>query len=212
MNFGPNDAVWVILAATLVFFMQAGFATREAGLVRSKNAINVATKVVAGTMIGCLVYWAVGFGLMLGRGNEWAGMGGFLVGEDADGPTLAKLARNMALACVSATIVSGGVAARIRPAPYLPWSPRFLRGGCPPCGHWMLVGWLRQRGLQDFAGSLGVHALGGFAALAALVAVGPRAGRFVSGQVPAKIPGSSLPLAVLGTFLIWFGFVGQTGG
>ncbi len=212
MNFGPNDAVWVILAATLVFFMQAGFATREAGLVRSKNAINVATKVVAGTMLACLAYWAVGYAVMLGRGNEWMGTSGFLVGDEADGPTLAKLARNMALACVSATIVSGAVAERIRLAPYLLWTLAYAGVVYPLFGHWVLVGWLRQRGVQDFGGSLGVHALGGFAALAALVAVGPRAGRFVAGQVPAKIPGSSLPLAVLGTFLIWFGFVGETGG
>src|SRR5262249_60627154 len=126
MNFGPNDAVWVILAATLVFFMQAGFATREAGLVRSKNAINVATKVVAGTMIGCLVYWAVGFGLMLGRGNEGGGMGGVLVGGGGGGPPLAKLARNKAVACVSAAVVSGAGPRRLRPAAQFPWDPVVL--------------------------------------------------------------------------------------
>ena len=161
MNFSSNDAVWIIFAATLVFFMQAGFATREAGLVRSKNAINVATKVLGGTMLGCLAYWAIGFALMLGPGNDWLGTTGFFPGEGTDGAALAKLARNMALACVTVTIVSGAVAERLRLLPYLIVTAVLAGVVFPLFGHWALLGWLRGRGFVDYAGSLTVHGLGG---------------------------------------------------
>src|SRR5512143_3049395 len=116
MKLGQIDSVWVLIAASLVFFMQAGFATREAGLTRSKNAMNAATKILGGTVVVALLFWAVGYSLLHGSGG-FLGSGDLFVSGDADSSILVGFFYRMALALVPAAILSGAVAERMRLAP-----------------------------------------------------------------------------------------------
>jgi ammonium transporter, Amt family len=202
-----SDAMMVMVAASLVFFMQAGFATREAGLTRSKNAINVASKILVGTLVGALVFWAWGFGFMEGAGGEWLGTSDFLLGGDARAKLPAFFLR-LAFGCAALSILSGAVAERMRLGPYLVTTVLFMGFIYPIFGRLALHGLIARQGFVDAAGATWVHSLGGWMALAGALAVGPRAGRFVDGRKPVKIPGASIPLAVLGTFILWLGMIG----
>src|SRR5215831_11233149 len=211
MKLSQIDTVWVLIAASLAFFMQAGFAARECGLTRAKNAMSAASKILSNAIIVALIFWAIGFSLLHGPGNI-VGFGEALVAVDADPPTLAFFILDLAMALLPGAILSGALAERIRILPFVLAAALLALIGYPVYAHWATVGWLAGRGLVDGAGTLTVHALAGFWALAGIIVVGPRAGRFDASRRPAAIPGSSLPLSILGTFVLWIGFVGLNGG
>ena len=209
------QTVWVVFAASLVFLMQAGFAAREAGLTRSKNAMNVALKLLMGMLVGTLLGWALGSGLLLGEGSAWVGSHGFFGSAPSGVPAYASLVvLHAALACAAVAVLSGAVAERIRLLPYLAIAALFAGLAYPLFARWAAspVGWLATRGFVDAGGATTVHSLGGWLALAGLIVVGPRAGRFGEGRRPTPIPGSSMPLAALGTFIIWLGIIGANAG
>ena len=200
------DTLFMLLAALLVAFMQPGFALLEAGLHSSKNIINIFMKNVADFAVAGLAYWAVGFGLMYGAGWFLAGYTNDTVAVSAD------FFFQMVFAATAATIVSGAVGGRMKFGAYLLFSVLMTGLVYPFLGAWQWGGgWLSQLGFYDFAGSSVVHAVGGFAALGAVLAIGPRIGRYVDGKPVAK-PGHNLAYAGLGVFLLWIGWFGFNGG
>lgn len=216
--------VWMMVATFLVFIMHLGFATLEAGLTRSKNTVNILCKNVCVVAIGVLTYAAVGFNLMY-PGEAYAGgffgFSGFGIGTDAAGLTAAYnpgytywtdfLFQGM-FAATAATIVSGAVAERIKLNSFLLFATLYVSFVYPIVGMWHWGGgWLAAKGFHDFAGSTIVHSVGGWGALAGILVLGPRIGKFVAGHVQ-PIPGHSLPLATIGVFLLWFGWFGFNGG
>ena len=212
---------WLLVCSGLVFLMQPGFMCLESGLTRSKNSINVAVKNLADFGISVALFWAFGYALMFGRsGAGGIGSTGFFLNLDSD-PDLAAFFLFQAMFCSTATtIVSGAVAERLKFRAYL--IVALLISGLiyPVFGHWAwngvvsgnLTGWLGNLGFVDFAGSTVVHSIGAWVALAALLVVGPRAGRFPTQGRPRKIHGSNLPLSVLGAMLLWLGWLGFNGG
>src|SRR5215470_6400899 len=209
MKWTQIDSVWILVAACLVLFMQAGFAAREAGIGRSKNGMSVAAKIIGGIAVTSLVFWIVGFSVM--RRLDGADM---FLSADSDPGVLAVFLYEVALACIPAAILSGAVAERIRLAPFLVIVAIYGAAVYPLFGHWTVGGggWLGNRGFVDGARATSVHAMGGFLALAGVLIVGPRAGRFDAARRATPIPGSSLPLAILGTFILWLGFLAAAGG
>ena len=214
--------VWTILAAALVFFMQAGFALLEAGFSRAKNAVNIIMKNVMDASAGALVFFAVGFGLMFG--SSWGGLigtdGFFLmgVGDRPETWTYAFYFFQAVFAATVATIVSGAVAERIKFSGYLVFSVAITGVIYPVFGAWAWgglfngSGWLEALGFIDFAGSTVVHSVGGWAALAGALVVGPRVGKYAEDGTPRSIPGHSLPLAALGVFILWLGWFAFNAG
>ncbi|MDR1893205.1 MAG: ammonium transporter [Spirochaetales bacterium] len=215
----PLDYLWVIVGSALVFMMQAGFAMVESGLTRSKNSINVAIKNLTDFGISTMVYWICGFGLMFG-----ASLGGLTGGSlflfQPPGVWPAVFLLFQAVFCsTAATIVSGAVAERMRFSSYIISTALLSALIYPLFGHWAwggamegtASGWLAKRGFVDFAGSTVVHSLGGWMALALLLIIGPRTGRFGPDGSARTINGSSIPMAVLGVFLLWFGWIGFNG-
>jgi len=233
----PNKAVnfaWTLLAAFLVFFMQAGFALVETGLARAKNAVAVLTKNFMDCLIGGLAFWAFGFAFMFGgsalapgleHGNPLIGLSGFLLNGEAYDVTTAMLwFFQMVFAATSATIVSGAMAERTKTTAYLAYSFLISALIYPIYGHWVWGGgWLANLsqylpflgegvGARDFAGSGVVHAVGGFVGLAGAWLVGPRLGKFNRDGTPNVIPGHNLSLMTLGTFILFFGWFGFNPG
>ena len=215
------DILWVLVSAGLVFVMQPGFLALEAGLTRSKNSINVAVKNIADFGIATILYWIFGFALMFGlTKGGWIGSTSFLAPIGQGEAWLSTFFLYQLMFCATAvTIISGAVAERTRFSAYLIISVIVSGLIYPLFGHWAWggafegpSGWLAERGFIDFAGSTVVHSVGGWAALAVLLVVGPRAGRFPIGDAPRKIPGSNIPLALLGVLLLWFGWIGFNGG
>jgi len=217
------DTIWVLLAAVLVFFMQAGFAMVESGLTRAKNAVNIMMKNMMDLSIGSISFYFIGFAIMFGNGNGYFGTSGFMPdASKADDfaslawtsvPVLAAFIFQAVFAATAATIVSGAVAERIKFSAYLVISILITTIIYPVSGHWGWGGgWLGDFGFTDFAGSTIVHSVGGWAALAAVLVLGPRIGKFSSdGQVRA-IPGHNVPLATLGVFILWMGWYGFNPG
>ncbi|MFP4227905.1 MAG: ammonium transporter [Salinivenus sp.] len=216
------DYVWTILAAALVFFMQAGFALLEAGFSRAKNAVNIIMKNVMDASAGGLAFFAVGFGVMFG--TSWGGIvgtDGFFLTGTGDQPetwTYAFYFFQAVFAATAATIVSGAVAERIKFSGYLVFSIAITAVIYPVFGAWAWGGlfngggWLESLGFIDFAGSTVVHSVGGWAALAGALVVGPRVGKYADDGTPRTIPGHSLPLAALGVFILWLGWFGFNAG
>lgn len=214
--------VWTIFAAILVFFMQAGFALLETGFTRSKNAVNIIMKNFMDVGAGGLVFFAVGFGLMFGTtAGGWIGTDGFfLSGIEGQDTTWiwAFFIFQAVFAATAATIVSGAVAERTKFTGYLIFSILITAVIYPVFGSWAWgglfngSGWLENLGFIDFAGSTVVHSVGGWAALAGALVVGPRVGKYDEGGKPKHIPGHSLPLAALGVFILWFGWFGFNAG
>ncbi len=217
--------VWMMLATGLVFIMHLGFACVESGLCRSKNATNILFKNTLVPCIGLLIYAAWGFNLMypgFGEGDSgWLKFAGFGIGTDAAGLTSAYnpgytywtdfLFQGM-FAATAATIVSGAVAERVKLWPFLIFTVFFVGLTYSICGSWQWgAGWLKQAGFYDFAGSTIVHSIGGWGALAGILLLGPRHGKFVDGKV-RPILGHSMPLATIGVFLLWLGWFGFNGG
>jgi Amt family ammonium transporter len=219
---GLLNAGWVLVAAILVIFMNAGFAMLETGLCRQKNAVNILSKNLIVFGIATLVYWAFGFGLMFGSGNGIIGWNGFFLNSQNSAtygleqfplgiPLAVFFLFEMAFAGTSATIVSGAVAERVTFLAFLIFSV-FKVLTYSVIGHWAWGnGWLEQLGFIDFAGSTVVHAAGGWAALAGVAILGPRQGKYQRGQIQ-PLPGHNLSLATLGCFILWIGWFGFNGG
>ncbi len=207
------DTMWLMVAAILVFLMQAGFALLEAGSIRSKNTINVLMKNLLDLCFGAIAYMAVGWAFMYGEGTAFIGLDQFFL-AGVEGSDLAGWFFQMVFAATAATIVSGAVAERTKFAAYAIFSVIITAIIYPISGHWVWSGqaWLFDMGFRDFAGSTVVHSLGGWAALMGAIVVGPRIGRFNKDGSPNKIAGHSMPLLALGTFILWFGWFGFNPG
>ena len=230
------DTVWVMVAAFLVFFMNAGFALVESGFCRSKNTVNILAKNFIVFAIACLTFWATGFALMFGDGNLILGLKGFfLMGADnsplLDGegysgvytaiawtgvPLDAKFFFQLVFAATAATIVSGAVAERIKFQAYLLFAALLVAVMYPITGHWIWGGgWLGDimgTNFMDFAGSTVVHSVGGWAALAGVLMLGPRLGKYRKDGSINAIPGHSIALATLGGLILWLGWFGFNPG
>ena len=224
------DVLWTLVAAVLVFWMQAGFAMIEAGFSRAKNVINILKKNLMDVSLGSLAFWAVGFGLMFGTSYGWFGRDGFfLSGYEARTDTYSFLLFQTVFCATAATIVSGAMAERTRFASYLIYSVCITAFIYPVFGAWSWGslfagnGWLEGAtsgplyilGLPpfiDFAGSTVVHSVGGWAALAGAMMLGPRVGKFGSDGHPRPILGHSMPLVILGGFVLWMGWFGFNAG
>lgn len=215
------DILWVVLCAGLVFNMQIGFLCLEAGLTRSKNAINVATKNMADLCIALLLYWSFGFALMFGNSqNGMLGSDLFMLDVAIDDSWPLAFFLFQAMFCTTAaTIVSGAAAERMRFNAYLIIAALSAGLIYPLFGHWAWggalregQGWLAQGGFVDFAGSTVVHGVGGWIALATILVIGPRTGRFEAKWLRQSMPGSNLPMAMLGSLLLLFGWFGFNGG
>ncbi len=215
--------LWTLVAAALVFFMQAGFAMVEAGFTRAKNAINIMMKNMMDFSIGSLIFWAVGFGLMFGAtSNGFFGTSDFFLsswqGPDGDQWVLAFWMFQVVFAGTAATIVSGAMAERTKFVAYLCYSAFICGIIYPVFGSWAWGslfhgnGWLEKLGFIDFAGSTVVHSVGAWCALAGAIVLGPRTGKYgPKGEVRA-IPGHNIPLAALGVFILWLGWFGFNPG
>lgn len=217
----PSQAsvVWVLVCTALVLVMQAGFGMLESGLSRAKHSIHVAIKNLADACLSMTVFWLVGFGLMFGASSAgWIGTSHFAV---ADGTSLLVFFAFQAVFCGTATtIVSGATAERMRFGAYMIVSAMMALLIYPIFGHWAWggaipgtsPGWLADKGFIDFAGSTVVHGIGGWAALAVVITLGPREGRFAGGACTETMTGHSYPIAAVGVILLWFGWLGFNGG
>ncbi len=221
MDHNYLDIIWVLIAAAMVFVMQAGFLCLEAGLTRRKNSINVAIKNVADFGISILLFWMFGFAIMFGATRSgWLGLSHFFVDISGNGPWLTTFFLFQVMFCGTAvTIVSGAVAERVRFGGYLLMAMVVSVLIYPVFGHWawggLLTGqpgWLARMGFVDFAGSSVVHGIGGWVSLGAVLILGSRTGRFPKGNLAREISGSDLPLAMLGALLLWFGWIGFNSG
>ncbi len=216
------DTMWTLIAAFLVFLMQAGFAMVEVGFTRQKNSANIVMKNLMDFGVGSLAYWAVGFALMFGAGNALFGTTGWFMGGGegtfdslswATPPLTAKWLFQAVFAATAATIVSGAMAERTKFSSYLIYSGLISGLIYPISGHWIWGGgWLASREFLDFAGSTVVHSVGGWAALVGAMVVGPRLGKYTKDGKPRAIPGHSMPLGILGVMILWFGWFGFNPG
>lgn len=212
------DVVWLATASALVFLMQAGFALLESGMSRAKNAINVVMKNYMDVCIGSIVFWAVGYGLMFGNNSSgWLGWSHFFLHQAASWDYSYLLFQTM-FAATAATIASGAMAERARFGSYLLGAMVITGVIYPVFGSWAWgsayegSGWLAAKGFIDFAGSSVVHSLGGWCALAAVLVLGPRLGRYDRDGKAREIPGHNLNYVALGGLLLWFGWFGFNGG
>ena len=216
------DYVWTLVAAALVFFMQAGFALVESGFTRAKNAINIMMKNLMDFSIGSIAFWAVGFGLMFGATKTgWFGMSGFFLSDFTPGGdpwVLAFWMFQVVFAATAATIVSGAMAERTKFSGYIFYSIFVSALIYPVFGSWAWGslyqggGWLEALGFIDFAGSTVVHSVGGWAALAGAIVLGPRLGKYGKDGKIKPILGHNMPLAALGVFILWLGWFGFNPG
>ena len=211
------DAMWVLIAAFLVFLMQAGFGMVEAGFIRAKYACNILTKNFLDYCIASIMFFLVGYALMFGEGNGFIGFSGFALESGGSCPENLPLwvfwLFQAAFCGAAATIVAGAMAERMKFVAYLLYTVVISSLVYPIIGHWIWGGgWLAEMGFADFAGSTVVHATGGCAGLIGAALLGPRIGKYGSnGQVRA-IAGHSIPLAALGVFILWFGWFGFNPG
>lgn len=221
LNLNILDMIWVLICSALIFLMQAGFLCLEAGLTQTKNSINVAMKNLTDFAISSIIFWMFGFGIMFGDSQlGWLGQSHFFVKLSSQDPWLAVYFLFQVMFCGTAvTIISGGVAERMRFFGYLIVVILTASFIYPLFGHWVWggnfigeQGWLQEFGFIDFAGSTVVHSVGGWVTLATLIVVGNRQGRFDKRNGPFQIPGNDLPMAMLGVLLLWFGWIGFNGG
>ncbi|ULL14656.1 ammonium transporter [Paenibacillus sp. H1-7] len=220
------DSVWVMLAAILVIFMQAGFALLEAGSTRMKNAGHVAGKTILTFGICAIAFWAVGFGFAFGDGNSFIGTGGFFLDgtQEQTAASISLFAESpipigilflfqLAFCGVSLAIAWGGFAERGKLPVYFIFGILFTVLIYPIVAHWVWGGgWLGQLGMQDFAGSTVVHLQGATAALVATLLLKPRIGKYNKDKTPNLIPGHNQVLSVLGVIILWVGWFGFNAG
>jgi Amt family ammonium transporter len=221
------DIVWTIVSAALVFFMQAGFAMVETGFTRAKNAANIMMKNLMDFCMGCCAFWFIGFGLMFGKsdgffGTSWFAFNWQQAHEAGDWP-FTFFVFQLVFAATAATIVSGAMAERTKFLAYLIYSIVISGLIYPISGGWAwnglfgdynggTAGWLENLGYIDFAGSGVVHLVGGAAALAGAIVLGPRIGKYGPNGEPRAIPGHNLPLGMLGVFILALGWIGFNAG
>ena len=217
MTFNAINTMWILLAAFLVFFMQAGFGMVEAGLVRTKNAANIIMKNLLDFCFAALGYFIFGYAIMYGGSGLFVGTDGwFLVGAESavEGvPLEAVWLFQAVFAGTAATIVAGAVAERMKFVAYLGYAFLLSAFIYPVVGHWVWGGgWLADFGFYDFAGSTVVHGVGGVSALVGAWLLGPRFGRFGPDGSPHVIAGHNMPLVGMGVFILWFGWFGFNAG
>ena len=217
------NAIWVVVTATLVLFMQAGFAMLEIGLSRMKNAGAVAGKILINVAIAFLMYWAIGFAIGFGNGNDFWGTSGWFMNVSHYKDTFSSLAYSntpleaqyffeVVFCAVSIAIVFGTMLDRTKFSTYVIFAVVFTGVIYPIVQHWTWGGgWLFNLQFQDFAGSSIVHLQGALAALAGTLLLGPRIGKF-RGKKAVPIPGHSIPLAILGVIILWIGWMGFNPG
>ncbi|MEO6245074.1 MAG: ammonium transporter [Opitutaceae bacterium] len=238
------DTVWVLVAAMLVFFMNAGFALVESGLCRAKNCVNILSKNFVVFALSTISFWVIGWGLMFGDGNSFMGLKGlFFLGGADNSPALgeaymamnpfsvdkyagdygainwtpvplwAKFFFQLVFAGTAATIVSGAVAERIKFGAFMIFSLLLVAFVYPITGHWIWGGGLLAAdNFRDFAGSTVVHSVGGWAALAGVIVLGPRLGKFGKDGKVHPIPGHNMTSAALGVLILWLGWFGFNPG
>ena len=226
------DTVWVLVTAFLVFFMNAGFALVESGLCRAKNAVNILAKNFIVFAASSLAFWAVGFALMFGNGSDFVGTSGWAlhgadnspaIGDAYQGvfsalnwtgvPLFAKFFFQLVFAGTAATIVSGAVAERIKFVSFVVFSFILVALIYPVGGHWAWGGgWLSKMGFADFAGSTVVHSIGGWAALAGVIVLGPRLGKYLPDGAVKPILPHNMTSATLGALILWLGWFGFNPG
>lgn len=220
---GGTDILWVALCSALVFLMQGGFLCLESGLTRDKNSINVAIKNLADFCLTTVVFWLVGYSLMFGTSSAgWFGMGRYMLDFAVlDASETTFFVFQVMFCGATVTIISGVVAERLRFGTYLIVAVVVSGLIYPVAGHWAWAGFgggdgdgfLAAMGFVDFAGSSVVHSVGGWSALALLIVVGPRLGRFgTENELASLIRPSNLPLAALGVILLFVGWLGFNGG
>ncbi|WP_047246053.1 ammonium transporter [Maribacter thermophilus] len=216
---GDMGALWITIAAVLVFFMQAGFTLVEVGFTRSKNSGNIIMKNIMDLAVGSIMFWAVGYGIMYGSDLV---LGGLFRSSPSDqgyfffsATDWYNLFFQTVFCATAATIVSGAVAERTKFSTYLILSAVLTTLIYPISGSWYWPfdddAWLNTAGFVDFAGSSVVHAVGGGAALVAAIMVGPRIGKYVDGEVKV-LPGHNMMYGSLGVFILWLGWFGFNGG
>ena len=214
-TFNALDTIWVLLGAILVFWMQAGFAMVESGFTRAKNAGNIIMKNLMDFVLGTIIYWVIGFGIMMGP--DILGVIGkvdfFIRGNyDSAFPTMAFVIFQTVFCATAATIVSGAMAERTKFISYLIYSAVISAVIYPISGHWIWGGgWLSQLGFHDFAGSTAVHMVGGVAALVGAKILGPRIGKYDKDGKSKAIPGHNIAIGALGVFILWMGWFGFNG-
>lgn len=214
------DTIWVVLSAAMILLMEGGFALLEAGFVRQKNAVSIIMKVFVDITFGALIFFFFGFALMYGKdAGGLIGTTGFMMGGDLTHINLTITHDTYwlfqcAFVIAVISIVSGAVAERINFHAYILFTVAMTGLIYPVAGHWIWAvgGWLGSLGMIDFAGSAVIHALGGFAALAAAIVIGPRIGKFTENGTANIVPPSNLPLASVGAFILWFGWFGFNSG
>jgi ammonium transporter, Amt family len=227
------DTIWVLVAAFLVFWMNAGFALVESGFCRAKNAVNILSKNFIVFAISTLSFYVIGWGLMFGDGNGFMGLKGLFMLSGADNspatgdayqgvysainwtgvPLMAKFFFQLVFAGTAATIVSGCVAERIKYASFIAFSFVLVAFIYPVTGHWIWGGgWLAKKGFWDFAGSTAVHTVGGVAGLAGILLLGPRLGKYRPDGSASAIPGHNLTSGTLGCLILWLGWFGFNPG
>ena len=227
------DTVWVLVAGMLVFFMNLGFGLVESGFARAKNTVNIISKNFVVFAIASIAFFIVGWGLMYGDGNGFLGLQGLLMLGGADNspavgdayqgvysaiswtgvPLMAKFFFQLVFAATAATIVSGAVAERIKYGSFIVFSFLLVAFVYPVVGHWIWGGgWLAELGFWDFAGSTVVHSTGAWAALAGVLVLGPRIGKYGKDGKVNAIPGHNMTSALTGAFILWLGWFGFNPG
>jgi Amt family ammonium transporter len=212
------DGFLFIIAGILVMWMAAGFAMLEAGLTRTKNNATVLTKNIALFAISCMMFYFIGYNLMYGEGNAFIGTGMMLSGKTNEAmgyPVMADFFFQVVFVATAASVISGSIAERMKLWPFLIFVVILSSIIYPIQGHWTWggseLGGLLS-GFSDFAGSTIVHSVGGWAALAGVLILGARKGKYAKNGAVRPIPGSNLTLATLGTFILWMGWFGFNGG
>ncbi len=217
------DTAWTVLTAMLVMFMQAGFAMVVTGFTRAKNACNAMMKSCFDFCFASIAFWAVGFAIMFGAGNDLFGTSGFFLRESSEEtfgslswtvvPLECKYFFQLVFCGTAATIVAGAMMERTKFIAYILYSIAISAFIYPVSGHWIWGGgWLSKLGMWDFAGSTVVHSVGAWLSLAGAYMVGPRVGKYNSDGGSNAIPGHNIPLATLGVFILWFGWFGFNPG
>jgi ammonium transporter, Amt family len=209
------NLLWIIIAAGMVLFMQAGFTAIESGKTRAKNTINVALKNLMDFIVSVMAFWALGFGLMFGASSMgWFGSSGFFLLGELTPADYAMFVFQATFAATAATIISGAVAERMKFMAYALVSLITVILIYPISGHWIWngEGWLASMGMVDFAGSTVVHSLGAWVGLAGIIMLGARIGKFNQDGTANHLQGHNLVLAVLGVMILWFGWFGFNGG